>query len=184
MISGAERYDAGMTPRLLRTTDADLHAYTALRREMLTDSPWAFLSSPTDDRLSAEFLRTELATPCNSLIVIDDPDATSERRLLASAGVIREKREKRSHLASIYGVYVTPRARGSGLGRGVVARAVEEARSWTPRVAAVELAVSAKSGAARMLYESLGFTAWGIEPVATKVGGDMFDEIHMSLRCG
>jgi hypothetical protein len=25
--------------------------------------------------------------------------------------------------------------------------------------------------------------AWGIEPVATKVGDEMFDEIHMTLRC-
>ena len=43
----------------------------------------------------------------------------------------------------------------------------------------VRLAVSETSPEARKLYESLGFTVWGVEPATVIIDGRAYDEIHM-----
>ena len=53
------------------------------------------------------------------------------------------------------------------------------ARTW-PGVNSVGLSVSENSGAARRLYERLGFIAWGREPDCLHLpDGRAFAEIHM-----
>lgn len=166
------------TPRAL--TPADSHAYFALRQAALVDSPWAFTGSPSDDIASdPEAVASLLAQKEQSILAIDD-DA-DPARLVASAGVMRQQRLKTRHRALIWGVYCDPSVRGRGCGRAVVQAAIETARSW-PGVEIVTLSVSANATAAKSLYESLGFTLWGTEPDAIRVGGRSYDEFHMTLR--
>ncbi|MBX3362277.1 MAG: GNAT family N-acetyltransferase [Phycisphaeraceae bacterium] len=156
-------------------TSPDIEALVALRAEALLDSPWAFTGSPGEQR-DADLVRGSINPPRSYVVgAFDDAGA-----LVASAGIVHDQRAKRAHVALIWGVYVTPRARGRGTGRTVVSRAVEVARAMNG-VTTIQLACSENSTAAAALYRSLGFVHWGTEPDAIRVGGRSYNELHMSL---
>lgn len=164
------------TVRLLNV--ADIPAYIALRREMLADSPWSFSASEADDRgLDAVFLAARLAESGQAIVGGFDEAG----RLLGVAGLYRDPHIKMAHRARIWGVYVTPPARGAGLAARVVGAALETARSWSG-VSSVGLSVSANSDTAQRLYKRLGFVAWGTEPDCLRLGDRSFDEVHMIAR--
>lgn len=167
-------------PALRLLTPDDAPAYAALRREMLVDTPWAFLRSLDDDfAVHADAVAAKLREHENRIAAAVDEDDPS--RLLASAGVVRLDPKKTRHRALIWGVYVTPKARGKGLGRAVMNLAIDTARTW-PGVECIWLSVSDRTRAARALYESLGFVTWGTEPDAIRIGGESAAEHHMHLR--
>ena len=166
------------TVRLL--TPDDLDALIALRAEALLDSPWAFTGSPGEAR-DAEVVRTSINPPHSAVVgAFEDGEKGRGGALVASAGIVHDQRSKRAHVALIWGVYVTPRARGTGIGRAVVSRAVEVARGMEG-VTTIQLGCSENSTAAAALYKSLGFVHWGTEPDALHVGGRSYNELHMSL---
>src|SRR5262245_40785309 len=95
----------------------DVSSYVVLRREALADSPWAFHSTATDDLgVDAPRLAARLAEPRNAIIGAFDEAG----RLVASCGVVAKAQLKLAHRALLWGVYVTPAARGRGAGRAVV----------------------------------------------------------------
>jgi len=164
-----------MTPRRLSVGDAG--AYLAIRREMLEDSPWAYLSSPGDDLAdSVGTLEGKLAEPENAIIGVEDGEG-----LVSVAGVYRSPRAKTRHRANIWGVYTTPRMRGQGLGHRVVQSALAVAWGWEG-VDRVALSCSANAAAALAVYRDLGFVSWGVEPGAMKIDGEHLDEVHFVLR--
>lgn len=170
-----------MTPPTARLlTPAEAEAYSRLRTAMLIDVPRAFASSPGDAHGEKPDAIVEyLANPHQAITVADHPDKPGE--LAAAAGIMRLKHRKMSHTANIWGVYCVPELRGHGLGRAVMIRAIELARTWQG-VEKISLSVSAQSTNALALYESLGFKRWGLEPDAMRIDGESFDEIHLSLR--
>ena len=95
-------------------------------------------------------------------------------------GVKRELSPKEKHKAIVWGMFVTPRGRGKGAARALLAAAVQHARGWTD-VRQVQLIVSAEAPAARHVYESAGFRVWGQEPRALQWEGRFVDELHMTL---
>jgi ribosomal protein S18 acetylase RimI-like enzyme len=162
--------------RLLTTDDADV--LIVLRREALERAPLAFGASLQDDKtLSPEFLRTSLADPQASVIVglFDGAD------LVGMVGVVRATQVKRRHKANIWGMYITPRARGRGAGRRLLETAIEAARTWSG-VEQVHLSVTETSVEAWRLYESIGFREWGREPRSVLWEGRYVDEIHLVLE--
>ena len=165
---------SGVEVRALVPSEAG--AWVALRREMLADSAWAFASSPQDDAgLDPRVAAARLGEPFNAIC-----GAWEGGRLVGSAGVLRERHVKLAHKAWIVGVYVTSSHRGRGVGRAVVEGAIGIARGWAG-VEAVLLSVSERSPAARALYESLGFTAWGVEPDCLRLDGERLSEVHMRM---
>ena len=166
------------TPRLLR--NEDVQQYRAIRLAALHDSPWAFGSSPGDDRTEFDgFFDDLLDDPDHHIIVIDHPDRAGE--LACILGLRREPARKARHLASIWGVYTIPEMRGSGFARCALQYAIEIASQWDT-VCRVGLSASVRSVGAIALYESLGFVRWGTEPGVTRVGGEDIDEVHLSLK--
>jgi len=156
-------------------TASDTAAYIALRREMLDDSPWAFSSSPQDDQgLNPAFIAERLAQPGQAIVGAFD----GAGRLVGSAGLRRHTSLKMAHRAHVWGVYVTPAARSRGTATKIFAHLFEVARSWHG-VTSLGLSASVRSEAARLLYERLGFVAWGREPGAIVIDGEACDEIHM-----
>jgi RimJ/RimL family protein N-acetyltransferase len=154
---------------------SDTEAYIRLRREMLADSPWAFAASPEDDfGLDPALLTARLAEPGQAIVGAFDGSG----RLVGATGVYRDRHRKMSHRARIWGVYVTPVARGRGLGARIMSAAMDIARSW-PGITSAGLSVSVRSEEARRLYERLGFKPWGVEPGALMLDGRAYDEIHM-----
>jgi hypothetical protein len=143
---------------------------------MLQDAPWAFLASAAQDRgCDVEKVKVSLERTDAAIVAVREIG-----KLVAAAGVVREEALKRRHVAMIWGVYVTPAARGCGCARAVVSHAIEVTRGWEG-VGSIHLAVSANAPEAKRLYESLGFVEWGFEPDAVRIDGVSYGEHHMFL---
>lgn len=162
--------------RLLGPEDAA--ACVVLRREMLADSPWAFAASPEDDRgLDAAELAKSLAQTGFIIVGAFDSGAAGAR-LIGTAGANLPRHAKMAHRAHIWGVYITPSARGKGAGTLLMRTVLEHIRAW-PGVNSAGLSASVNSPGAIRLYERVGFRIWGIEPAALITGGRAYDEVHM-----
>jgi len=181
-----------MTPLVpIRLQPRDAGRYARLRLRMLLDAPWAYSASPESDKgLDLAFLEKSLASETQAIFAVESPalaGAAAPRgehekpELIAAAGIMRQVSPKFGHRASAWGVFVESDYRRSGLGRAVMTAAIECARVWLG-VDYIDLGVSERAGAARRLYESLGFVAWGREPEATEIDGVRYDETHMTLR--
>lgn len=162
---------------LTRTlTVADVPAFTALRREALRDSPWAFAASEDSDvGVNAELMTQRIAEPGQAIVGAFDAD-----RLIGIAGMVRNRHGKMAHRAAIWGVYVTPSARGRGVAEAIIRQLLTIARTW-PGLDSVSLQVSACAEGAKRLYERLGFKQWGVEPAALRLDGIAYDEAHMVI---
>jgi RimJ/RimL family protein N-acetyltransferase len=149
----------------------------AIRREALSTVPLAFGASLEDDRgLSLETVRTSLADVARFAVL----GAFEDGVLVGMVGVSRLDKLKSRHRAKIWGMFVTPPARGRGLGAALLGAAIDHARSWLG-VVRVELSVFETAEDARRLYTRTGFHEWGREPRAMQWEGRFVAEHHLFL---
>ncbi|QGZ63764.1 GNAT family N-acetyltransferase [Paraburkholderia acidisoli] len=94
--------------------------------------------------------------------------------LVGIAGLMRNARQKEAHKAFIWGVFVDPAYRRTGLGRQLLVRAIAEARERG--VMQVNLVVSSQNPRAQALYRSLGFVRYGVEPRGLCIAGEYVDD--------
>jgi RimJ/RimL family protein N-acetyltransferase len=161
--------------RTLRVEDAA--AFYRLRSEALELEPRAFGESVEEHRaFSIDIVANRLRESGDNFVV----GAFLEGKLVGTAGFLRNRGLKRKHKGRIWGVYVTASARGQGLGRAILTTVLAQAREL-PGLEQVLLTVGADQVAAKKLYESLGFRAFGREPKALRVGQEAVDEDHMAL---
>jgi RimJ/RimL family protein N-acetyltransferase len=163
-------------------TTADAPAYQALRLQALKESPTAFLSSYEDEvgRSPSEVAARVTPAPDGSLRVFG---AFVDDRLAGILAFVRPRRAKLLHGAELVGMYVAPEFRRRGLGGELLDAALAHARSL-PGLRQVKLAVNATNLAARFLYQSRGFTPFGLEPDALYVDGRYYDDELYILRLG
>jgi ribosomal protein S18 acetylase RimI-like enzyme len=153
----------------------DTETFIGLRREALEVEPSAFLASPDDDRaLDPSFVRRAFSSSSQATFGAFDP------KLVGIVGIGRESHHKAAHKAYVWGLYVKPSHRCSGVGRSLMLAALRFARELRG-VTHVHLGVAESNAPALRLYESLGFVAWGVEPDALHVGGELIAERHMVL---
>lgn len=100
--------------------------------------------------------------------------------LAGMATFIRETGLKERHKGRIYGLYVTPSARRQGVARALLSAILQNAKKDSS-LEQLLLAVTTSQDAAKQLYLNLGFTIFGREPNALKVGSEYVDEQHMIL---
>jgi RimJ/RimL family protein N-acetyltransferase len=96
--------------------------------------------------------------------------------VLGTAGFMAGTGPKQAHKSLLWGMYVRPEARGTGLARRLVEAVLDHARD---RVEHIQLSVVADNLVARRLYASLGFEPYGIEQRSLKVEGRYYDEVLM-----
>ncbi|MEM6771536.1 MAG: GNAT family N-acetyltransferase, partial [Bacteroidota bacterium] len=109
---------------------------------------------------------------------------TEGREVPELAGVIglqRPAKVKRRHRAMVWGVYVSPMARGHRAASQLLAAVINRAKSMSGLDHLV-LSVSNHAEAACRLYRNAGFTEWGREVRAARTGDIWMDEIHMRLN--
>ena len=156
--------------RRLRPEDAAL--YRDIRLEGLADSPHAFSST----------LESEQGQPLDRFTarLTDDFVLGAFRgpQLVGIAGFYIQPKPKHTHKGMLWGMYVRPEARGSGIGRLLVEAIIEHARR---HVELLQLFVVSDNLAARRLYARLGFVEYGIERHATKYRGQYHDDVLMAL---
>ena len=165
--------------RLLRATDAE--AMAALRQRGYETDPLAFAGTPdSDPTCNPDAMRAKLATQTRDAgaVVLGafSPD------LVGLLGLAREEPGKFRHKARLWGFYVEPGSRRSGIGRQLLGEAASEARRLG--VEQLTLRVCAACDAAIALYEGFGFARFGCEPRALKSGSEYFDEWHMVAVLG
>ncbi|HEY0143439.1 MAG TPA: GNAT family N-acetyltransferase [Thermoanaerobaculia bacterium] len=163
--------------RIRPLTADDVEAYRRLRAESLREAPLAFAASPDDDAATQpDALRQSLANAPGWMLF----GAFDGQQLVGAAGLLRETRQKAKHRAHLWGMYVTPSARGRGIGAMLLDAAVQHARAigieW------LHLGVTTAAPEAQRLYERAGFVRWGIEPDALRHQGTSVDDLRMALR--
>jgi RimJ/RimL family protein N-acetyltransferase len=161
-----------------RLTPADAPAFRALRLAGLLESPSAFGSSHAEekDRPLSEVAARLAGGPDSGVFGAFDGET-----LVGLAGLRRERRPNVAHKAFVWGMYVAPASRGKGIGRALLLEVLALAHS-VPQIKQVNLTANARNAAAVQLYESAGFNTYGCERGAMLIGGQLEDEVLMSLR--
>ncbi len=165
-----------MEIRYLNADDAS--EWLRLRVEALKGDPEAFGASLEEyQSLSVEEVKRRLWSNSDAFVV----GAVEDAKLVGTAGFYRDQGPKSRHKGHVWGVYVTPAARGKKVGRILMERLLERARA-VKGVEQVLISVTSTQTAAMKLYRSLGFQAFGREPRALKIGDRFIDEEHMLMR--
>ena len=161
-------------------TGDDAGEFRGLRLRALQEHPDAFGSSyeaevTVPNEATAERLRRNAESQDSFTL-----GAYRGNRLVGMVGLFQETREKTRHKGNIWGMYVPIEEQGKGIGKALLARAIELARG-TPGLEQLHLAVVSSNSRARDLYASFGFKTYGVEPRALSVDGEYLDEEHMAL---
>ncbi len=157
----------------------DAATFRELRVRALREHPEAFGRTPEEvdsvEVLAARFQRAA-GSDLDFTLGAFDGDA-----LVAVAGCHREPLAKHRHVAYVWGVYVIPERRGTGLGRAIFQAVVERASTW-PDLEQLWLDVTTTNENARALYASCGFRSIGVKARSLRVGAHLYyDEELMAL---
>jgi ribosomal protein S18 acetylase RimI-like enzyme len=160
-------------------TESDAQSLWDLRMLALETDPWSFVDSPEELRAITvqDFAARLRADTADNFIV----GAFEQGAAIGMVGCYQEIPLKRRHKAWIWGVFVTPAARGRGIARKLLLAAIARAKT-IPGLEITLLTVSVNQPAPRRLYESLGFRSIGVEPKGLKIGDQYLDEEHMVLE--
>jgi RimJ/RimL family protein N-acetyltransferase len=170
------RPDASVPQKLfkVRRLEADdVAIYRELRLEALTSHPEAFGASWEDESVRPASWwteRLEMNTVFGGWI--------DRSPLLGIAGFHANGAAKLRHKGILWGMYVRPDGRGTGLAGSLVQRVIEHAR---PLVEEICLTVVSSNDAAHRLYRAAGFEQYGLERRALKIDNEYYDEVLMAL---
>ena len=159
---------SGILIRALAESDAK--AFRAIRLDALATSPEAFGSSHEEEAaLPLETFQARIEGPEPSVIF----GAFADDALVGMAGFLASEKRKQRHKGTLWGVFVRPTWRGHGIAERLVRRVVEHAGQ---HVTILYANVVTMNHHARMMYQRLGFTPYGVEWRALCVDGVFYDE--------
>lgn len=158
--------------------EADAPAYRELMLEAYVQAADAFTS--TAEERQAEPLSwwvQRIAAPSG---MSQSFGAFLEQRLAGAVALEYAAKPKTRHAALVIGMYVRPQARGQGAGAALMQAAIAAARA-RPGLTVLRLTVTEGNHAAIRLYESVGFEAWGVEPLAILTPSGHRGKVHMVM---
>jgi GNAT superfamily N-acetyltransferase len=165
--------------KIRQLNPGDAAAYQPLRLEGLQESPTAFGSS-----YAIESARTLTEIAARLQITADATVSVfgmfADERLVGIAALVRTISEKLVHNAEVCGMYVTPAFRSCGVGRALLDAIIAHARTFD-HLRKLKLGVNASNVTTIALYQSRGFTPYGLEHEAMCVDGVFYDEEFYAL---
>jgi GNAT superfamily N-acetyltransferase len=151
----------------------DLAALRALHRFGMTESPLGFVDvAETDAARPDEEVAAMLARG-------EGWGVFEGERLMGKLTIDALPYPSLAHTFWVHAVYVHPDARGRGASAALMAAAIDAARAKGAR--RVALWVNERNIPARRFYERFGFVLTGRIPGGIRVGGDLVDDVLMSL---
>lgn len=165
-----------MEVRILTPENAAL--YWELRLESLKQNPEAFATSYEEAiqrKNPIEQVANNLRTEGNYTF-----GAFEQHKLIGMVTLLQESSLKLNHRANIFAMYVSPDARGLGVGKALLIEAIKQAH-LIDGLEKINLSVVSSNEAAKALYTKLGFKAFGREEKALKVNDTYYEEEHMAL---
>ena len=163
-----------------RLTPEHARAYRAAMLEAYADPSGTFTATVAE--------RAALPLSWWEARVSDRPEAAervfgafAEAGLAGVAGLRFDRRPRTRHKATLFGLFVRPPFRGRGVARSLVDAVTEAARA-APGVRVLQLTVTETNGPALRLYERCGFVAFGVEPMALRLGDRFLGKVHMWRR--
>ncbi len=164
-----------MTIEIRPLSADDVLAWRTLRAEALADAPEAFGASPEEHAaLDDDAIAARIADDGAS----SGFGAFDDGRLVGFAGFSVETGAKFRHRGWLWGVYVTPSARGRGLSARLVRAVVERARA---HVEVLRADVGVSNVSAKRVYLAAGFIPFAVDRKVLKVGGAYVDEDLLRL---
>lgn len=155
-----------------RLTERDVAAFRAVRLDGLRRHPDAFGADYDSERHQPDAFFAARLRESSVLAGIDD-----QGHLGGIVGIRVNPGLKQRHFATLWGMYVCPEWRGSGLAKALLTAAIAEAGECR----SLKLAVSTSNTAAVRLYRSAGFQAYGTDVAALYVNGVYHDSLLMRL---
>jgi ribosomal protein S18 acetylase RimI-like enzyme len=158
-------------------TEADVEIYRVLRLHCLRESPQAFTTSHEEfSRRTTDSIAQQLRGYENFTL-----GAFEDEQLVGMVGFYRESALKLRHKGYLVSMYVLPEYRSHGIARSLLIEAIARAKRL-PDLKQILLGVVVTQTTAKRLYDSVGFTIYGREPNAVKIGDEYFDEELMLLK--
>lgn len=148
-----------------------------LRLEALLAEPTAFASSYEDELAFSDEVWIARLTSAYERDGNMTFFAELDGELVGMAGAGWSGKAKLRHVAEVYGVYVSPDQRGSGVAQKLMQTLLAELRS-IPQIEKVKLTVNNALPAAIRVYENAGFEIVGRAKRELKVDGSFYD-LHM-----
>ncbi|MGF1938780.1 MAG: N-acetyltransferase family protein [Nostoc sp. ChiQUE02] len=168
-----------MEIRFLNTQDVVV--YRELRLGALMESPTAFASSYEQEScFSLTDFAARLRHNDNSANAIFGAFSDKDR-LIGMLGFSRESRLKRTHIGSLWSMYVLSEFRRQGVGAALLDEALFHAQHLSS-LRQIVLTVTTNNLPAASLYRSRGFERFGLERDALFINGIYFDEEHLALH--
>ncbi|GAA5266036.1 hypothetical protein ACOSOMT5_P2463 [Acidiphilium sp. MT5] len=159
-----------IAPAIRRLNPIDAPDYRTIRLDALKHNPEAFGST----------YETEQARPIAEFEqrLIDNIvfGAYVEGAIVGMAGLRRQVGQKDSHKAYVWGMYVQPACRGTGIGSALLHELILVSQTLVEQLT---LSIVKGNDPAATLYRKFGFQIYGVEPRALKTADGYNDEIHM-----
>jgi len=156
-----------MSFEVRRLTESDARAYRDIRLEALEEYPETFQAtyeSAVDLPLESYAVRMQMYALFGGFI---------GDSLKGFLGFTPLRNPKIAHKGILWGMYIKPDTRGTGLAEAMIEAALAYARGHVEQVL---ISVIADNKRARRFYEKMGFEPYGVEPRALKIGGKYYDE--------
>lgn len=162
--------------KVVTLTPADAPRYRAVMLHAYEHAADAFTSTPEERAAEPDawWLR-RIADPAGLTVAFGAFDGE------ALAGVVAlefSAKPKTRHKALVVGMYVMPAWRGQGISKALMLAAMAHAAA-RGGITLVQLEVTEGNAPASALYRSLGFQAFGTEPLAVLTPGGYRAKVHM-----